>query len=134
MSTRLDFDQSGKNRASAIAQGVLIEQIARCVCVEVFLERSLIEFLFSTGNRNREHITPSPATDHSAYTFQTRIFPTEIEREIQYRGVAICQRRINLEGNKVAAPVLFTNIGQLRAWACNKVIDAAGEAFPALVR
>ncbi len=80
----LDLDQSGKDRAGSIAQCVFVKQIAGGVRLEVVLERALIELLISTGNRDREHVTSGAAADHPADAFQTRIPPSEIEREIKY--------------------------------------------------
>jgi hypothetical protein len=97
MSARLDFDQSRKDRAGSVAQCVLIKQIAGCVRLEMVLKGTLIKFLFSTRHRNREHVTPSPATDHPANTFQARILPAEIEREIEYRSVPVGRGRIDLD-------------------------------------
>src|SRR5260370_24046595 len=82
------LDQSGKDRAGPIAQRIFVKQIAGGVRLEVVLERALIELLISTGNRDREHVTPGAVADHPTDAFQTRIPPAEIEREIKYRGVA----------------------------------------------
>src|SRR5260370_35733018 len=120
----LDLDQSGKDRAGPIAQRVFVKQIAGGVRLEEVLERALIEFLISTGNRDREHVTPGAAADHPADAFQTRISPAEIEREIKYRGVTVRRGRVNLDGNKITAPVLSADVCERRAWAATKLSAA----------
>src|SRR5437868_6783602 len=130
MGMRLDPDETSENRARAIAQRILVEQITRRMWRTMILQGAGVEFLFVVGDRKREQITPRPFADESAQTFKSRIGSAEIEIQTHRRSVALHRGGVDLQGNDVFIPPLRTDVFHRRSSAGDEIVYPAGKSAP----
>ena len=95
----------------------------------VALEGALVEFLRALRDGEGEHLAVRAGALQAAVRLVARLAAAEMDVEREHAGVALHDRGIELERERVPRPVLRPDIGELRAGSGEEVVHAGGEAL-----
>jgi hypothetical protein len=130
MRVRLDPDQTAKGISGATAERIFEKQVTLGVRRSVILQSTRIEFLCFVTDRNREHVAVGAFAGKAAQTFKARIFSPKSEVKIQCSRIAGDGGGVDLDAQRLVAPVLRADICHFRTGSHDQVVYAAGEAGP----
>src|SRR6476646_12165557 len=114
MGVRFDADQTAKRGAGAIVQRVFVEKIARGMRTHVVLQSAGVELLRVVSHTNREHIAARAFAGQSAQALEASVSAAEINIQAQGGGIAFDRGGVDLNSERFLAPVLGTDVIQLR--------------------
>ena len=122
-----DFDESCKNGAGLVVEGVEVEEVAGGVGGDMILQGALVDLSGSFHGIDGEHFTAGAFADETAEAFAAHESAAEVCDEGGAGRVAVHRCGIQVEGGRLEGPVLDGDIGELGSGGEMEVVDSAGE-------